>query len=286
MAKIKREALIKSPTMLLIYAQQKMGKTLACLGFEHAELWDCQHGADAYNGYITTISSLEDMKRAAIENKKNRDYKAVILDTVFDVVRYLAPAAVVKFKQTLSAKQAEPYINTAWYKEPEKLNVEDAISILKTVDFSKGNEVWAEVFISFMNFLKTCYDKVVLIAHSNLGSAAIEKNQILVKEIDLPKNIREYVLRYSDQIGIGTRTNNKLYLDFTQFGDDAKVKLGGRFSYLDNRKVEISQKTADDTIVTFWHRIFPDLYNMTPADVEREYQEQKQQQLADEAMIA
>lgn len=279
MAKKIREAKIVSPSTLFIYAEQKIGKTTACLQLESAELWDCHAGADAYRGPIEEIHSYQDMLKAATENKKTRACKVVILDTTLDVVNMLAGPAMKLYKESLSGQSLEKAKGQKWYEEFDKL---DPSVVLSLVDFNKAQDAVLQTFIKLVNYLKTCYEKIIFIAHSKLGSAQSEKNNLLVKEIDLPQKIREYVLRFSDQVCIAYREANEVILDFTQI--DEASKLGGRFSYLHDKKITLS-KLENDELTTFWYRVYPDIYNITEDDLKQEIRAKEAQEEEDRRLL-
>lgn len=279
MAKRFREALIKSPSTLFFYAEHKLGKTMACLNLKDSLLWDCQKGSEAYSGYIEEIGSYQDMIRSAEENKKTRDYKVVVIDSIADMNRYLAPVAVQSYKKALTGKQLEEAEKQEWYKKTDTM---DPNLVLSLIGYAKGNDVVFETFVKFFNYLKTCFDKVIFIAHSKLGGAGAEKSSLLVKEIDLPVLIREYVLRYSDQVCIGYRKGNELIMDFSQVSEGAKT--GGRFDYLEGKKVVISTKNGDD-YRTYWHRVYPDLYEVSSEDLKREFELIAQAEQAEAEML-
>jgi len=280
MAKKFREALIKSPTTLFFYAEHKIGKTMACLNLKDALLWDCQHGADAYSGDIDNISNYQDMIRSAEENKKNRDYKILVVDSIYDMIRFLAPIAVQSYKNALTGKQLDEAKVQDWYKNTDKM---DPNLVLSLIGFAKGNEAVFETFAKFFNYLKTCFDKIIYIAHNKLGNSAAEKGNLLVKEIDLPMQIREYVLRYSDQVCIGSRKGNNLIMDFSQVSEGAKT--GGRFDYLEGRKIVISNKEGEE-YETFWHRIYPDVYGLSGEDVKQELDKLEEEARREREMLS
>lgn len=279
MAKKIRAAKITSPSTLFLYAEQKIGKTTACLQLEDAQVWDCHAGADAYSGPIEEITCYQDMLRIATENKKSKDYKVVVLDTTLDVVNMLAAPAMKLYKESLSGQSLEKAKGQKWYEEFEKL---DPNVVLSLVDFNKAQDAVLQTFIKLINYLKTCYEKIIFIAHSRLGSAQSEKNNLLVKEIDLPQKIREYVLRFSDQVCIAYREANEVVLDFTQI--DEASKLGGRFSYLHDKKIVLS-KLEKSKLDTFWYRVYPDIYNISEEDLNNEIKEREEREEEDRRLL-
>ena len=287
MAKQKRGALIFSPSILFIYAEQKIGKTYACTRLEGAELWDFQNGADAYeDAFIENITSYDDMIRAVETNKVSKQFKIVVIDTLLDMNRMLSKFAVKMYKESLTGKDLESAKKETWYTETEKL---DPNLVLQLIGFNKGEEARYEALVKFVKYLRTSYEKIVFIAHNKLNNNTLaEKGVMVVKEIDLTNKIKEYVLRYADQICMATRDNDtQVYVDFSQKGGGGDAnKLGGRFDYLEGKKFVLSEKDATGEIHTFWHRIFPDIYGITAEDVKKEIQELEEKEKADLALLS
>ena len=278
MAKVKREALIKSPSTLLFYAEQKTGKTMACIELKDAELWDCQEGAKAYEGFIETIRNYQDMVRCANENKNSRQFKVLVIDSVADILRLIAPRAFEKYKESLTGKDLTAAQAQEWYKN-DKI---DPITALGMLDYGKGDTIVFDTFVKFIDYIKTCYEKIIYIAHPQLRTANSNQQELQIKEIDLPKKVKEYLLRYSDQICIGMRKGNEFIMDFSQ-GQDL-VKLGGRFDYLEGRKIVLSTKNGIN-YKTYWERIYPDLYDIPLSKVKEDIiKEQEEKADADKAL--
>ncbi len=283
MAKIKRKAVIKSPSTFFLYGEQKTGKTSALLDLLDCVLWDCHKGSLAYEGYIKEVNNYNDLIKFAEENIKaapEDKFKIVAIDSALDIVTMLAPRALEYYKNSLSGNDLKAAQMEDWYKNPASVNADLMLNLLS---YGKGAEALTSTFVKFFNYIKSAFEKVIFVGHSKLNSTQTEKtHKLIVKEMDLPNKIKDFLLRNCDQIGMVYRKDNTLIADFAHSEESAK--LGGRFDYLEGEKIVLSIK-QDGEFKTNWHKIFPDIYGISKEDLMKEKEEELNAQKALQAAL-
>lgn len=247
MAKQLVEAVKFSPDFLVIIADPKVGKTPTCMGLKDALLVDMQEGALSYRGYKKQAKTLADIKAICAENRKDRDYKVIVIDTIKEYIDALIPAAEERYKKTQAGK-----------------NFKSGVEDLLQVPYGAGTTFLEKEFDHIMETeIKTAFDKVIFLGHTKTTGSSEDNTELTVKSIDTVGKIRNVVTRQCDAIAIMTRKKNKGYLDFK---NDEGAIAGSRFDYLVNQKIMISEKEGN-TLNTYWENVFPDMYGKTVEEI-------------------
>lgn len=130
------------------------------------------------------------------------------------------------------------------------------ISILDLpgVQGSRGWEYLRNEIKDIISNLIRIFKRVILVAHLK-DKYTLEQDktsQLQEKQIDLRGKTASIVLSEADACGFMTIKNNKGTLCF----EAKRATIDSRCPHLYNKTIEISEKNADDSITTYWDRIY------------------------------
>lgn len=242
--KEKSISISQDPKNLIIFGLPKTGKTTAVSQLPDALIVDMENGSNYVSGYIVKANKWTDLRDIAKELcTEEHNFKFVILDTITALEDIATELACRLYQNTPMGR--------AW-------EYKTGIDILKLPNGS-GYLYLREAMQTIISWFEKSGLNIILIAH--VKDKIISDNnseEMSVKAVDLSGKISNILSAKSDAIGFVFRDveNNKVYMNF---GSNPSVICCARPEHLNGKKILLTEKLEDGTLVSHWDDIYPSL---------------------------
>lgn len=226
-----------NPKRLVIYSKPKAGKTTALSMLENNLILDFENGSDYVEALKIKIPDLAYLKQVGEEIiKAGKPYKYISIDTV---------TALQDMCLGLAKKL---YMDTPMGKNFTGDNV------LKLAN-GAGYLYLREAFFKIIDYVETLLPEdgcLLLIGH--LSDKMVETNgkEVNAVDLDLSGKIKSLVCSKADAIGLLSRANNQVKLNFKT---SDQITCGARPDHLKNQEIILTEM-VDNNLVHHWDKIF------------------------------
>ena len=214
MKKVKRKVVSTNPSVLLLYGAPKVGKTTMLSQLDDCLIIDTERGSRMIEGYISEVSSRDELIETLIELKESKDvkYKYIALDTIDKV-----------------AEWAE-----------KRVCEEEGVSAIGDLAFGKGYGMVREKVTQTIEAFKEVTEHLNIIGHRKVAYAVTDGSTIVVPEsIDLTGKLKNVIMSGADAIGYVYRDEDELMVSFK--ANDA-IEAGSRCPHLKGQEVKFEWK--------------------------------------------
>tara|TARA_R100000664_G_C2700194_1_gene100825 strand:+ start:137 stop:802 length:666 start_codon:yes stop_codon:yes gene_type:complete len=214
MKKVKRKVVSTNPSVLLLYGAPKVGKTTMLSKLDDCLIVDTERGSRMIEGYISEVSSRDELIETLIELKESKDvkYKYIALDTIDKV-----------------AEWAE-----------KRVCEEEGVRAIGDLAFGKGYGMVREKVTQTIDAFKEVTEHLIIIGHRKVAYAVTDGSTIVIPEsIDLTGKLKNVIMSGADAIGYVYRDEDELMVSFK--ANDA-IEAGSRCPHLKGQEVKFDWK--------------------------------------------
>ena len=214
MKKVKRKVVSTNPSVLLLYGAPKVGKTTMLSKLDDCLIIDTERGSRMIEGYISEVSSRDELIETLIELKESKDvkYKYIALDTIDKV-----------------AEWAE-----------KRVCEEEGVRAIADLAFGKGYGMVREKVTQTIEAFKEVTEHLIIIGHRKVAYAVTDGSTIVIPEsIDLTGKLKNVIMSGADAIGYVYRDEDELMVSFK--ANDA-IEAGSRCPHLKGKEVKFNWK--------------------------------------------
>jgi len=236
----KTQPSLKDPKNLILFGLPKVGKTTALVQLPNALLIDLENGSDYQSGHILKANNYQDLFKIAKALKTEKhNFKFVVLDTVSALEDISLELALRRYTESPVGKNFTG----------------DNVLILP-----KGaGYYWLRLAMQeIIGWFQKTVDNLILVGHVKDTMLNENGTDVNIKALDLSGKISTILSSNSDGIGYVYRDleNSNLMINF---GDKTSVLCGSRIAQLSGRTLLLAEKKEDNSIVTYWEKIYPSL---------------------------
>lgn len=232
-----RPAVSNSPRKLVIYSSPKVGKSSLMGGLDNSLLLDLENGSDSVdNVMVLKAKTYQELHTICEEVKKaGKPYRYGAIDTATALEAMVIPLALKLYQRTPMGKSYTDHI----------LSLPNGAGYLYA----------REAYMMMLDRIDQCFERTILFGH--IKDKMIEKagKEVAAREIDLTGKLKTIVCANADAIGFLYREGKTNVITFETTDE---IVCGARPSHLRNNKFVLSQLNDDNTITTFWDRIYID----------------------------
>lgn len=230
-----------NPKNLILFGLPKVGKTTVLSRLPKCLILDFEEGTDYVEAYSIKISNYKQLFAVAKELKESPGQ--------FDFVAFDTTTALEDI--------ALPYANKLYRDTPMGKNFEEGESVLKLPN-GAGYQYLREAMQKMIGWFEKVVPNVILIGH--VKDKALNENgtELNVKDLDLTGKIGRILSAASDAICYVYRDPDTGNL-MANFGDSSSVLCGSRIPQLSGKVIQLSSKSEDGEIITYWENIYPSL---------------------------
>ena len=214
MKKTKRKVVSTNPAVLLLYGAPKVGKTTILSKLDDCLIVDTEKGSRMIEGYISEVSSRDELIETLIELKESKDvkYKYVAIDTIDKV-----------------AEWAE-----------KRVCEEEGVRAIGDLAFGKGYGMVREKVTQTIDAFKEVTEHLIIIGHRKVAYAVTDGSTIVIPEsIDLTGKLKNVIMSGADAIGYVYRNEDELMVSFK--ANDA-IEAGSRCPHLKGKEMKFEWK--------------------------------------------
>ena len=214
MKKVKRKVFSTNPAVLLLYGAPKVGKTTMLSKLDDCLIVDTERGSRMIEGYISEVSSRDELIETLIELKesKNVKYKYIALDTIDKI--------------------------TEWAER--RVCEEENVRAIGDLAFGKGYGMVREKVTQTIDAFKEVTEHLIIIGHRKVAYAVTDGSTIVIPEsIDLTGKLKNVIMSGADAIGYVYRDEDELMVSFK--ANDA-IEAGSRCPHLKGQEVKFDWK--------------------------------------------
>lgn len=225
------------PVNLIIYSKPKMGKTTALSALENNLIIDTEDGSRYVDALKVSVNNAKDINELckALEEAGN-PYDFLTIDTMTSLEEICKPIALKLYQATAAGKNYTGDILSA----PNGSGYGHLRTAIEKVQ----------------ERLKKHTRNLILVCHSK--DAAIDSDQVTVKQIDLLGKTGRILASKADAMGFLTRDeNSNTILSFNT--NNSSIECGARPAHLRNADIVLGEMQPDGTIEFHWERVFPSL---------------------------
>lgn len=253
-----------SPVSMTITGPPKTGKTHLLTTLEGNLMLDLESGAKYYDALKIDVKQEVINKNLEIEKEnikleelgkplkpkyskgralheitqqlKKNPVKYLTIDTVQQLEDVAKEVALIRYRQSIKGKS---------YKGSD----------LYDLPMGAGYGLVRSVFVEFLTMFEGCYtDCIFFISHVKFQSYNKDGVELDAKDISLTGKLKEILAAQVDSNAFLFRNDKgQNILSFKKMGDD--LITGSRSPVVSNREFIISE-LVDDTVVTYWEKIF------------------------------
>ena len=228
----------ENPSILLLYAKPKMGKTTLVSKLKNNCILDLENGAKYISAIKIPIESLDKLNKVGKQILSERPYDYITIDPVSKLEELVKPRAKELYMQTPQGKNFDPN--------------EDILSLPK----GAGYKWLREAFMEYIEKLKKLAPYIILVGHLKTTSMDKDGKEVDVKDFDLTGKIKDMIGQESDAIGYLYRgEESELNISFKAKED---VTCGARPPHLKGQDIRIADydPEANDLVNVRWDKIF------------------------------
>ncbi len=237
--KTKLPAITQDPRQLIIFSKFKVGKTTALAELPNNLIIDTEEGSDYVSAMKVKISSIKDINEVCKAIKDAGDpYDFITVDTTTTLEEICKPLALKLYQNTVAG---------AGY-EGDVLNAPNG----------SGYGHLRDAILMVIEKIKERTRNIILVCHSK--DAAIDKNELTVKQIDLLGKTGRILSSKADAIGYLYRDDaSNTILSFNT--NNKFIECGARPEHLKNADIVLGEMGEDNNLTFYWERIYPSLKN-------------------------
>lgn len=231
------QAIDQDPKRLIIYSKPKKGKTSALAALPGCLIVDTENGSDYLTALKVKVNSIQDINELckALKEAKN-PYPFLAIDTITMLEEVCKPLALKLYQNTpAGANYTGDILNapngSGW------MQLRNAVEMV-------------------IDKLESCTKNLILVCHCK--DAAIDRNELTIKQIDLSGKTGRILSAKADGIGLLDRdedSNTILSFDTS----DKFTECGARPAHLRNAVIKLGEMQPDGTLIYHWERIYPSL---------------------------
>lgn len=246
----------KSPRNLIIISKPKVGKTSNLAQLPNSLLLDLEKGSDFVDARKLQAKNMAEIKEIGDAIKAAEyPYQYIIIDTGTALEEMCIPYAEQLYSQKAVGKN--------WFKKDpkkpkqySKLSGKKQYGNILNLPKGAGYVYLREAMVKTIEYIKGWAPRVIICAHIKDVLLDKQGSEFTVGDIDLTGKIKRIITSQSDAIGFMYRgKNNENILSFVTNDD---VICGARPAHLRNKEIVISKLLDDDTLETYWDRVFID----------------------------
>lgn len=239
--KTKIPADTQDPQYLIIYSKPKAGKTSALAQLPNNLILDTEKGSKYVDALKIQINSTSDIKELVKALKEAGDpYDFITIDTMSALEELCKPLALKLYQATQAGK--------------------DYTGDILAAPNGSGYGHLRSAIEMMVDVIQARTRNIILVCHSK--DAAIDKNDIVAKQIDLLGKTGRILASRSDAIGFLKRdSSSNTVLSFN--GNDSFIECGARPKHLKNAEIVLGEMQDNGDIIYHWERIFPSLAKTT-----------------------
>jgi len=240
-----------NPTVLLIFAAPKTGKTHALIDLDNHLLLDFDGTKDYYdcNGvtiknyktFVDTISELKELKKANTTAGKAgneaKPFKYIILDTITEALDTVIREMAVR-QYNKDEGETKP---ASW----------DITSLA----YGKGHGYIRENIKKLIKHVKPYAEYIIVVGHVADKAITVQGNEVTIKELDLSGKAKNILAAHVDALGLLYRgeTNTNML----SFKHENELLAGTRSTHLSNNEFVISELNPETKeLTTHWDKIY------------------------------
>ena len=214
MKKVKRKVVSTNPAVLLLYGAPKVGKTTMLSKLDDCLIVDTERGSRMIEGYISEVSSRDELIETLIELKESKDvkYKYVALDTIDKI--------------------------TEWAER--RVCEEENVRAIGDLAFGKGYGMVREKVVQTIEAFRNVTEHLIIIGHRKVAYAVTDGSTIVIPEsLDLTGKLKNVIMSGADAIGYVYRNEDELMVSFK--ANDA-IEAGSRCPHLKGKEMKFEWK--------------------------------------------
>ena len=214
MKKTKRKVVSTNPSVLLLYGAPKVGKTTMLSKLDDCLIVDTERGSRMIEGYISEVSSRDELIETLIELKESKDvkYKYIALDTIDKI--------------------------TEWAER--RVCEEENVRAIGDLAFGKGYGMVREKVVQTIEAFRNVTEHLIIIGHRKVAYAVTDGSTIVIPEsLDLTGKLKNVIMSGADAIGYVYRNEDELMVSFK--ANDA-IEAGSRCPHLKGKEMKFEWK--------------------------------------------
>ncbi len=257
--KEKRKPIDINPNIMIIYSTPKAGKTTICAQLEDSLVLELEpNGANFVEVKVLEINTPREFDNALdlIEKSETKVCTYLIVDTVTQLDIWSEIKGTYQFMQKPQGKK--------WNREGDvpggKAILHTDVRFESVHDLGQGHGYahsrnvmtdWYDRLNTLVNLGKV--DHVIMLCHIKDKMIETSKGEVVeVSTLNLTGKVKSIYCSKADAVANFYRKGKQGFLNFD---NEHKVISGGRCSHL-NKEILISEKQEDDSIKTYWDKVF------------------------------
>ena len=235
--KTKVPAETQDPRQLIVFSKFKVGKTTALSELPNNLIVDTENGSSFVSALKIKVNSIKDINDLCKSLKEaNCPYDFITIDTVTMLEDMCKPLALKLYQNTPAGAGYDGDVLNA----PNGAGYGHLRAAIEMV----------------INKIGDCTKNLILVCHSK--DAAIDKNELTVKQIDLFGKSGRILSAKADAIGYLYRDDNSNTI--LSFNTNNKfIECGARPEHLKNADIVLGEMGEDGKLTFHWERVFPSL---------------------------
>lgn len=256
----KTKPLHRNPRTMLVFSKPKQGKTTIFAQLENGLIIDTEKDGSAFvEALKINVNNFTELREAAtaIYMKGTDDgkkpfvapYKFLIVDTLTRIDEWSELDGTFKYMDKPQGQKFNRVggISKGTKLDPNHPEFETVHEIGMGYGYKYSREAVVNFFESFNNLaphvIYSCHVKDKLVGTTNTGG------EVYTKEINLTGKLKDIIASKVDAIAYFRRDKDKGLMSFQ--GDE-----GTRAPHLSGKEIVISEKLPDETIKTYWDKVF------------------------------
>jgi hypothetical protein len=248
-------ATMTSPKRLVLFSKPKTGKTTIVSKLPKNLVLDFEKGTRAVTAMkleVTSYAMIDQICQAIVDAKK--PYYFITVDTSSSLEELCLQQAEILYANSPDGEK--------WFLQDEHGNLhrQSGKMIYQSIlnlPFGKGYNLLEVAYELVLRKLEACCSRLIILAHSTTTVATNESgNEVSSLDLQMQKKTKFVTLFKADACGYLYRKGKQNWINFTPSGD---VAAGGRLRHLEKEHMLISEYDADDNLITYWDKIYPEI---------------------------
>lgn len=257
--KEKRKPLSTNPTTMILYSSPKVGKTTICAALENSLLLELEpNGANFVEARVLQINKPKELNEAIelIKNSTELVCDYLVIDTItkwdewseiIGTYNYMKKPQGKKFNRVDDKMDGTIIPHT-------DVRFESVHDLGSGYGYKHSREAmvdWYDRIVELTTLGKVKY--IIFISHIKDKFIETKSGDIIESsDLNLTGKVKSIYCSRVDAVAHLYRKGNQAFLNFS---NEHKVISGGRCTHL-NGEILISEKQEDNTIKTFWDKIY------------------------------
>ena len=265
------------PGVMIIYSEPKLGKStiMADLTLKSQEIFGGHAfviSTDVPNGYRFLSYVGEHCKNPSEFNKtitelidlpQEQKPKCVIVDTITALDDWSEPLGTLRYMNSPQGKKFNVVVDdndnvlVGPDGKPLRYSPRDpSFQSVHELPEGRGYAHSRKVMKEWFERLTAAFEHVILVAHvKDIYIGVYRGEGIQGSDLDLTGKVKRIYVSRADSIAMLVPEGDNRYLSFAS-KNKGSLHEGARTSYLSGKRILISEKKDDDTIITNWKNIF------------------------------